>query len=140
MAELTIGFERRLRDVTAKRRYSALTKADDYNSPHQPVPAHALPPEFVSWSSQIGTTADRYLALVMFGPSRTGKTALARQIGPHLYFRGSVNYDRWELAENGKSYCVFDDVDWSAYSRDQMKAILSGQSTSRRALPLTNIF
>ena len=44
MAELTIGFERRLRDVTAKRRYSALTKADDYNSPHQPVPSHALPP------------------------------------------------------------------------------------------------
>ena len=91
--------------------------------------AAALPAEVHTWLQQVGTAADRSCALCLFGPTQTGKTHLARQFGPHMYFRGSVNWDRWEQNVDAARYIIFDDVDWRIYSRDVLKAILSGQQT-----------
>lgn len=45
----------------------------------------------------------------------TGKTGLARQLGKHIYFRNSINFDKWENAGASARvrYMVFDDINWT---------------------------
>ena len=72
---------------------------------------------------------DRFRALVIYGPSKTGKTHIARQLGAHLYFRGSINWDKWSKCVHTASFAVFDDIDWeerTKYPRDLQKALFSG--------------
>jgi hypothetical protein len=43
----------------------------------------------------------------MFGPTRTGKTILARSLGRHSYFNNTFNLDTFD---NDCEYAVFDDI------------------------------
>ncbi|KAG0634272.1 hypothetical protein HOY80DRAFT_1099626 [Tuber brumale] len=52
----------------------------------------------------------RPLSLVLYGPTRTGKTAWARSLGSHLYFSGMFNLS---LYREMYRYVVFDDVEFS---------------------------
>ncbi len=44
---------------------------------------------------------------MLVGPSKTGKTAWARSLGRHMYFRENFNLDDWD---EDASYVVFDDM------------------------------
>lgn len=61
------------------------------------------------WMEQL--SSDRPKSLVIWGPSRLGKTELARSLGPHMYFNGLFNLDEWD---DGAKYAIFDDwEDWT---------------------------
>ncbi|QCX29517.1 Replication-associated protein [Plant associated genomovirus 22] len=47
-------------------------------------------------------------SLVLYGPTRTGKTTWARSLGDHLYFGGL--FSAAELANGGARYAIFDDI------------------------------
>ena len=96
------------------------------------IPLERVPPQVLDWLRQLEELLDRYVALCLYGPTRTGKTHLARQFGHHLYFRGSINWNKWATGVGAAKYIVFDDIDWSAknkYTRDTQKAIFSGQAS-----------
>ena len=134
-AEITRGFESRLRDVTAKRKFVATLRLDPYQPLHAPISPDKLPAGVVEWVTQIGARQDRFKALCLYGPSRTGKTALCRQFGVHIYFRNSLNWEKWEHNIEFVKYVVCDDIDWqdeSKYSRDLKKALFSGQDSFDR--------
>jgi len=47
------------------------------------------------------------MALVLYGPSRMGKTAWARSLGRHNYWKGALNIN---TIDNEAEYHVFDDL------------------------------
>lgn len=52
-------------------------------------------------------------SLILWGPTRTGKTELARSFGKHMYFNGLFNLDK---LDPDATYAVFDDWDdWSKF-------------------------
>lgn len=56
---------------------------------------------------------------MLWGPSRTGKTLLARSFGQHNYFGGMFNLDEYE---DSSEYNVFDDLSgglasWFSYKQ-----------------------
>ncbi|QCX35071.1 replication-associated protein [Blackfly genomovirus 8] len=50
----------------------------------------------------------RKRSLILYGPSRTGKTMWARSHGPHFYFGGLFNLD--QVTDTHVTYGVFDDI------------------------------
>ena len=69
-----------------------------YSKTFPDVPDEYLPDEVHEWGKQLHNPRDRYSALNIYGPSRTGKTFMARQFGRHLYFRlNSVQGNSREL-------------------------------------------
>jgi len=102
----------------------------NYENKFDDIPDEDLPQEVIDWRKQIYNPSDRYMALCLHGPTRTGKTNMARQFDKHLYFRGSINWNKWMAGIDEANYVVFDDIDWSdrtKYSNDIQKAIFSGQ-------------
>lgn len=68
----------------------------------------SIPPIVDQWLQQIDDVRPK--SLIIWGPSRTGKTELARSLGQHIYFNGLFNID--DFNENAK-YAIFDDwEDW----------------------------
>jgi len=55
---------------------------------------------------------ERGRSLILYGPSRLGKTEWARSLGPHFYLNGG--FDLGELDET-KAYAIFDDFDWTTF-------------------------
>jgi len=51
----------------------------------------------------------RKRSLVLWGPTRTGKTTWARSLGPHLYFCGLYSYKEAKGAATA-TYAIFDDI------------------------------
>lgn len=83
---------------------------------------------------------DRPLSLVIIGPSRIGKTAWARSLGPHMYFNTYINLDRWN--DNAK-YIILDDftieVDkylpsWKCFFGSQEEFTLTDKYRSKRTV------
>ncbi|KAF8759551.1 Geminivirus Rep catalytic domain [Rhizoctonia solani] len=75
-----------------------------------------LPPGVQEWvTSNIleqDPESDRGKILVLWGPSETGKSALARSWGHHIRFRQNLNSD--EFSDHPMvQYAVLDDMDWS---------------------------
>lgn len=62
----------------------------------------------------------RTKSIWLYGPSRTGKTALARSVGVHSYLHEIWNADN--IADEA-TYCVFDDFEWDVLKR-QYKSLL----------------
>lgn len=52
-------------------------------------------------------TPGRKTALVLWGPSRMGKTAWARSLGRHNYWKGGLNINNYDA---DASYHIFDDL------------------------------
>lgn len=50
----------------------------------------------------------------LWGPSKTGKTSLARSLGKHGYIHEEWNADNFS---DEADYMVFDDIDWEVYRR-----------------------
>lgn len=70
-----------------------------------------VPPVVQQWLDQ--RSVRRPLSLILWGPSRTGKTELARSFGRHMYFNGAFNVDDWDA---DAEYAVFDDwEDWTKF-------------------------
>lgn len=55
------------------------------------------------------TYLGRKTSLVLWGPSRTGKTTWVRSLGPHLYFCGLYSYKEAIKAATA-TYAIFDDI------------------------------
>lgn len=62
--------------------------------------------------------------LVLFGPTRLGKTVWARSLGTHSYFGGLFNL---ELYDQEASYAVFDDISGGFGFFPSYKLWLGGQ-------------
>ena len=74
------------------------------------------------WLDQRNVT-DRPKSVILYGPSRTGKTAWARSIGPHMYFNGMFDLSQWNDAAE---YAIFDDFpEWDKWR--YYKQFLGGQ-------------
>nr|WPS96437.1 MAG: replication protein [Cressdnaviricota sp.] len=68
------------------------------------VPLRAL-----SWvDCELHGGGERPLALILIGPSRTGKTEWARSLGRHMYF---CNYFDLSIWDDEAEYVIFDDMD-----------------------------
>lgn len=65
----------------------------------------------------------RTKSIWLYGPSRTGKTSLARSIGRHVYMGNTWNVD---LMTDDADYLVLDDIDFEKWGW-QMKALLGCQ-------------
>ncbi|KDN34166.1 hypothetical protein RSAG8_12743, partial [Rhizoctonia solani AG-8 WAC10335] len=59
--------------------------------------------------------SDRGKILVLWGPSDTGKSALARSWGHHIRFRQNLNSDEFN-DDPMVQYAILDDMDWSKTS------------------------
>lgn len=55
------------------------------------------------------TSLGRKQSLVLWGPTRTGKTVWSRSLGPHLYFCGLYSYKEAKKAADA-TYAIFDDI------------------------------
>lgn len=72
--------------------------------------ATSIPSGVRSWLAQRNDRRPR--SLVLIGPSRTGKTELARSLGHHIYWNGYYNLDKYdETAE----FAIFDDIPWDRF-------------------------
>jgi len=68
-----------------------------------------LPNAITDWLGTEFTKVERARCLVLIGGTRLGKTAWARSLGKHMFWRGQVNLGSWEKEA---SYIVFDDIPW----------------------------
>ena len=82
-----------------------------------------LPPSDRDWE-----LADvfRPKSLVMFGPTRTGKTVWARSLGNHIYFCGLYSYKEACKASEAE-YAIFDDLQGGIKFFHGFKNWLGGQ-------------
>jgi len=66
-------------------------------------------------------TQVRVKSLILWGPSRTGKTAWARSIGRHCYFNAYFSLSEFILGQDTAEYAIFDDLvdfdKWTTYKQ-----------------------
>ncbi|QCS35903.1 replication-associated protein [Capybara genomovirus 11] len=70
-------------------------------------------PELARWGGQLAANdpvEGRMRSLVLYGPSRLGKTVWARSLGPHVYSMGIVSGKLLLRDAPGAAYAVFDDM------------------------------
>ncbi|KAI9430302.1 hypothetical protein H4582DRAFT_1824401 [Lactarius indigo] len=72
-----------------------------------------IPEEVTNWLSEEFPKRDRPKSLVLWGPSRTGKTSWARSLGPHCYMNTWWNADKMDST---KDYVIFDDINFDSFS------------------------
>ncbi|EDR01461.1 uncharacterized protein LACBIDRAFT_333195 [Laccaria bicolor S238N-H82] len=82
-----------------------------------------LPQVVTDWVNYEMKKHERPKALIIWGPSRTGKTEWARSLGPHSYHNFQMNGS--EFDENKASYIVLDDIDPASFP--QYKCWLGAQ-------------
>lgn len=76
-------------------------------------------------ADNIGQKKDRFKLLKLVGVAELGKTAWARSLGKHIFFRGNVDWSQLKSIQNEEiQYIIFDDVNWD-WIKDK-KAILLG--------------
>lgn len=95
--------------------------------PLRPLTEFEIPDAVTGWITDLEnhTVGERDMqCLWLWGPSRLGKTQLARSIGKHIYIQGIWNFDN--LSDDAK-YCVIDDVEWDSikYNMRQLVGIQS---------------
>jgi len=70
-----------------------------------------VPGDLSEWAECVGEDVDRPRSLVVWGPSRTGKTEWARSLGNHVFFSGMFDLSVWR---GDCDYVVFDDVSFTS--------------------------
>nr|UTM74950.1 replication-associated protein [Tick-associated circular DNA virus] len=121
--------------------FPAIAKYADWKFAYQPPvyesPANA---QFVGqesdgrddWLLEVGIGAERSGArvrsLVLFGPSKTGKTTWARSLGEHIYVLGLVGGKECSRAPD-VDYAVFDDIRGGIKFFPAFKEWLGGQAS-----------
>lgn len=73
--------------------------------------AAVIPAGIRRWLDQRHESA-RPLSLLIIGPSRTGKTELARSFGHHIYWNGYFDLRQYD---NSAEYAIFDDIPWERF-------------------------
>jgi len=71
--------------------------------------AFRLPSGITDWLKEEYTKTERAKCLILVGPSRLGKTAWARSVGKHIFWRGQTSMSDWD---DDARYIVFDDIEW----------------------------
>lgn len=73
-----------------------------------PLVPFIIPQELTDWvTNEFNGTHRRRKSLVLWGPSRMGKTEWARSLGKHMYFNNVANFkDKWD---DEADYIIFDD-------------------------------
>lgn len=87
---------------------------------YKPHYAWNLPQALADWTRVEYRKSERAKCLILVGPSRLGKTNWARSLGPHMFWRGQVNYGAWDQRAK---YIVIDDIEWKFIP--QKKSILT---------------
>ena len=116
-AKYTIGFNQRYNDVKAKRKYEEELAENErkemqkkrkelLDSKKKPMRSYA---EIDEWKKQYDHIDFRYHFLVLHGPSRTGKTELARSLYNNAYVhKGSIDWSKYDSRVH--DVIIFDDV------------------------------
>jgi len=97
-----------------------------YTPPSWCNKAWRLPRELENWVSSEYNKKDRPKCLVLVGPSRLGKTAWARSLGRHMYWRGMTNITKWDAKA---SHLVFDDIEWNFIPQKKSMLTCMGAAT-----------
>lgn len=87
----------------------ALLPEPDKVFTYKPVYSWKLPTGLESWIREEFPKQERARCLILIGPTRLGKTAWARSLGRHMFWRGNVAYGEWD---DESKYLVIDDVPW----------------------------
>lgn len=89
-------------------------KGLDFFYPQPPPPLYQSPydgfyhvPRILSDFVPVIGQPGRKMALVLYGPSRMGKTAWARSLGRHNYWKGALNINNYD---EDADYHIFDDL------------------------------
>lgn len=85
-----------------------------------------LPEDCLHWAEHQLPNKDRALCLVMWGPTRLGKTEWARSLGKHIYWRNNVNLDEWD---DDAEYLVIDDIDFKWLPAPKSYLTCMGETT-----------
>ncbi len=88
---------------TAGSSIDALFGEDCELARYEPLPTPAAEPK----EAHLNVNQPRPKCLVVVGPSRLGKTVVARSFGPHSYFHGNWSVEQYN--PDGK-YNIFDDI------------------------------
>lgn len=97
-----------------------------YTAPKSVTCAWTLTDQLKDWVKNEFTKSDRPKCLVLVGASRLGKTAWARSLGRHMYWRGMTNVTCWD--ERAK-YIVFDDIEWKFIPQKKSLLTCMGDAT-----------
>lgn len=95
--------------IVAYAEYRFKPVASAFESPYSSDSFQFAPPAFWDWKSEFfdRPRAPRPVSLILVGPSRIGKTALARCLGRHMYFHSMVDFKNgWD---GDAEYIIFDD-------------------------------
>lgn len=121
--------------IEAKLRFLYPEVSEPYLSPYSPDSFTGVPLAARQW-------AERYLAnpvvgtrpktLLLLGPSRIGKTAWARSLGPHIYMNGYYSLEK--MCKSG-DYVVLDDIEYP-----KLQPILKGVIGCQQEFELTDKF
>ena len=116
-AHYTDGFRNRYADVKAKRKYleeieeknreeETKKRKETLDSRKKPMRSYS---EIDEWKKQYDHIDFRYHFLVLHGPSRTGKTELARSLYNNAYVhKGSIDWSKYDSRVH--DVIIFDDV------------------------------
>lgn len=97
-----------------------------YTAPKSVTCAWSLTDQLKDWLKNEFTKSDRPKCLVLVGASRLGKTAWARSLGRHMYWRGMTNVTCWD--ERAK-YIIFDDIEWKFIPQKKSLLTCMGDAT-----------
>lgn len=99
-----------------------LNHEDEYMSPY-PLSSFRIPDPVSEWAQQIGKGLSRCKILILIGPPSTGKTAMIRALGPHVFMRNEWSLDSL-MNHASKLFIVFDDIEFSEYLTKHLRTVL----------------
>lgn len=70
---------------------------------------------------ELGGAHERKKSLILYGPSRTGKTSWARSLGSHLYMMGRLD-PTLLLSKMDESFVIFDDFNCDDIPKNQLSS------------------
>lgn len=87
-----------------------------------------LPPSIEEWYNQYFTPQElpRRKCLILVGATQLGKTAWARSLGVHCFWRSLFNSDNWHP---DAKYLVFDDIEWQFIPNKKQLLTAMGECT-----------